>query len=149
MQMRASQTLKIRSSKKSLALLEGILAIPFFISIFATKNQPSMWIPVVILVIFAVVVFVWMISFRIEVAFGMLKYHSLLGGTKEVRLNEIEVARIEVGYSKYMDRFRPPVRLCVRPQRGLGAKAFDINLRVFDRSDIDQLLSVIQEGKED
>ena len=75
-----------------------------------------------------------------------MKYSTLLGGTKSVELKDVERAQVEVGYSRFRDRLKPPVRLIIRTRDG---RTFAMNLKVFRARDIKHLLSLLNAHQQD
>lgn len=105
-----------------------------------------MWVAV--LICFAGLCFLlfWIGSYRVEVDRGVMKYSTLLGGTKSVELKDVERAQVEVGYSRFRDRLKPPVRLIIRTRDG---RTFAMNLKVFRARDIKHLLSLLNAHQQD
>lgn len=102
-----------------------------------------MWIATAIVFAAGIAVFIWFRRFLLEVSGNVLRYRSLLGGTKEIRFDDIRTTRIESGFPHYRDRFRPTLRMIVLPKEGAGAAPFDINLKVFEKIDIDRLVEIL------
>ena len=131
---------------KILMLTSGYLLI-FSLWILFQRAPAEIWKRwgiVSILLVMSPFLFVWIKSFRLEVTGKTLKYYSLLGGLKEIQLDEIKKVKYEQGSSKFMDKFRPPYRLVVRLNPEVGMKPFDINLFVFDYNDIRKLFSFLK-----
>ena len=73
----------------------------------------------------------------------MLEYRSLFGGVRKIRLAEIESSAIQIGEYAYRDKFRPPIRLHIKPKRGVAQGPFDINLKVFEAGRLGELLELL------
>lgn len=136
--------LDMQASRGSYAMLLSCLALPLLICLLAARKQPSMWLPASICFGAMGFVALWLRSFRVSVTEDAIIYSSLFGGRRSVRIEDIESAEIEVGNPRYWDRLKPPFRLVIRPRQGVSAPALAINLKVFDKSDIAQLLSLLR-----
>jgi hypothetical protein len=63
---------------------------------------------------------------------------------KEIPLSHIMTTEMEMGFPRYWDRIlRPPICLVVKPKEGVQTKPFDINIKVFEREDMEQLLEIL------
>lgn len=60
-----------------------------------------------------------------------------------LRLSDIESAKIEVGYRKYMDTFRAPLRLVIRPTKTVRISTVTINLKLFGKTEVQELLGLL------
>ncbi len=140
-------TFRLRGAKSSLVILETLVLVPFGICLAAAFRQPGMWIACALLLAAGIFIFLWFESIVIEVKDGQLRYRSLFGGTKLLSMDEIKETRLEVGIQKYRDRFRPPYRLVVVPRSHVGVAPFDINLRIFSRRDIENLVALLSGGQ--
>ena len=65
-----------------------------------------------------------------------MQYFSLATGQRSLPLKDIERAKIEVGTRTYSDRFRPPLRLDIRPFKSRSLDPIVVNLKVFKDSDL-------------
>ena len=82
----------------------------------------------------------WLGSFQVRLFDTTLEYWSLFGGYRVLEQDEIAKARIEVGSSTYVDRFRPPIRLEILPDvLKQNRKPIFMNLKVFSRSDLKRI----------
>lgn len=129
----------VRRSPSSLLALEGVGAIPMAIWIAVSYRTATYWPPIIVLACWMLGIYVWFRSFSIQVSDGTLQYHSLFGGSRVIPLSEIKRAAIEVGISKYTDRFRPLFRLSIVSKDS----SFDINLKVFNKEDLQTLFMVL------
>jgi hypothetical protein len=83
----------------------------------------------------------WVATHRVLICDGTLAYGAGFGRSRQTRLDEIRSVHLEAGERTYRDRFRPLYRLVVQPHVG---RRFDIDLRMFDKSDALLLLDVLQ-----
>jgi hypothetical protein len=74
---------------------------------------------------------VWVRSFRIELTPDEFRYRSLFGGSRGLRYEAIESARIQVGVRVSKDRWKPHYRLVLTPKAGATARPIVVNLKVF------------------
>jgi hypothetical protein len=140
----ANTPLNMQASRGTYATLLSIMALPLVICLLAARKQPSMWLPVSIWLGVMGFVALWLRCFRVIVSEDALVYSSMFGGRRSVRLQDIKSAQIEIGNERYWDRLKPPFRLVIRPRPGISAPTLAINLKVFARSDIAQLLSLLR-----
>jgi hypothetical protein len=82
----------------------------------------------------------WLGSFQLRLLDSTLEYWSLFGGHRKLAHDEIAEARVEIGTAKDEDRFRPPIRLEVLPDRRHKNKPIFINLKVFQGKDLSRIL---------
>src|SRR5689334_10097581 len=87
--------------------------------------------------------FVWIACFKLVVANSFISYRTLFTGTRSFALSEIESCHLAVGYQKYWDRFKPPIRLVIQPQQSTGKKAISVNLKVLSNSDVLWIMKVL------
>jgi len=80
--------------------------------------------------------------FQIVLADDSISYRTLFGGTRVLKLSEIERAQFNSGPQSYWDRFglEPLDRLVVQPHSITGKAVLIINGRVFSNSDIKRVI---------
>jgi hypothetical protein len=86
--------------------------------------------------------YAWLSRFRIVIDAECLSYRSLFAGTVSYQFTEIRHIAMESGIRDYCDRFKPLVRLVIKPRKDLDAKPVYINLKVFSRSGVSQPFSL-------
>lgn len=131
------------ASTASLIVIEIIIGVLFLLCIVAALKQFTMLIPAFFCLGIGAFFFLWWKSFKIEIVGDTLLYSSFFGGTKTLPLEEVEKATIEIGSVKYMDRFKPPIRLVIKPMKDSSYKTININLKVFRESDISELIKLL------
>lgn len=142
--MRAS--LRLQADLASLVVWESIVGVGFLMALPAAFKRPSEWPSTIgVCLVAGVWVFIWIKAYKIEIEDGELRYRTLFGGTKKVLLSRIKSAKIEAGYKQYQDRFRPSIRLAIKLKDAPGV-AFDINLKVFSRAGIKQLVELLEQS---
>lgn len=135
----------IRGATGSLIVLETLAAVPLCLCIVAALKKANAVAPLIIVLTGMCLIALWVKGYVVRVFQGRLERQTFLGGRREINLVDIEEATVEAGRQKYMDRFRPPLRLAIKPHNHASAKSFDINLRLFSRNDIARLLNVLSE----
>jgi len=88
--------------------------------------------------------YVWLARFRLVSATESLSYRSLFGGTRTYRMLDIRRITKEVGFREYSDRFKPHVRLVIRPHTEISRFSVYVNLRVFGKPGARQILDDLQ-----
>lgn len=138
-----TSTMCLRAGRSTYLVFAVMFAIPLLINLFALLNDPSWWEPVIIILLAAVVCFAWLRSFEIVVAQGRLTYASLFRRAISIQLAEIAKVNIRTGCFTYIDRFKPTTRLIIHPLSATGRSPMIINLKVFDKKQIDVLLAFL------
>jgi hypothetical protein len=143
MQRMTDSMLHVPVSKGSFLWLQGLLSILTIVAIGAALRNPDLWIGIALAGAIQVFVAVWLLSFTLTLSGDTLEYRSLFGGVRRLRLVDIESSTIQIGQYKYGDRFRPPIRLCIKPKRHAGQRPFDINMKVFEARPLKELLEIL------
>ena len=120
-----------------------MFSVPFLLYLCVLWKDQSWWQPVIIIFLAAVICFGWLRSFKIVVAKGQLTYVSLFQRAVSIQLSEIAKVDIQIGCFTYLDRFKPTTRLIIQPQPSTGKSPISINLKVFDKKQIDVLLAFL------
>lgn len=142
--MSSEASIEMRANPASNVILVGISAFPLIICLLAAIKGRSMWAATLICLTGVAGLLFWLRSFRLGISDEVLRYTTLFGGTKTVELRDIASARVEVGYSRYRDRFKPPLRLVVSSRDG---RIINVNMKVFRACEVEQLLSVLGDGQ--
>jgi hypothetical protein len=121
-----------------------MVGIPLLLCTIAAIHQHSMWLAVAICFLGLGFVFVWLRAYQITVENGRLQYRSLWRGRQTVPLSDIQSAKIEIGNPNSGDAMKPPVRLVVQYVEAGKARHVCINLKVFSRSDVEEVLSLLK-----
>lgn len=110
-----------------------IIFMPLLVNGFSSSVLPLMlcWGVSLLFIIF------WISRFNIKIDNECIYYRSLFSGETCIRFTDIISVKHKVGMYKYTDRFLPPIRLEIRGRRG---KLIAINLKVFNREDIDSII---------
>ena len=132
-----------RPSLKSATVFLGSWALVFFLGVASALHDWAAWpIPAISGVIWAFLG-IWFLSHRIVIADNYLSYRTLFGGWKSIPLEQVQSVELEVGWKTYSDRFRPMLRLKVVPSDTSAFRPLIINLRVFKKEDISDLLQAV------
>jgi len=116
-------------------LVPGLALIP--------KNPPGLLGVVALNFLALALSFTWIASFKLVVANKFISYRTLFTGTRSLALSEIERCDLAIGYERYWDRFKPPIRLVIQPQQSTGKKAISVNLKVLSKPDVLWLMKVL------
>ncbi len=79
----------------------------------------------------------WLNVFQVRLSPTTIEYWSFFGGHRSLTKDHIKNACIQTGVVKYIDRFRPPMRLEIISSCS-HEKPIIINLKMFSRSDLDR-----------
>lgn len=141
---RAVQPMVLKAAGSTHVVVGVFCMLPFILGLAPQLlDRP----PVVeLLVIGAVIGFlaiVWVRSFRIELTPEEFRYRSLFGGSRHVRYDRIESARIQVGVRASKDRWKPHYRLVVTSLPGFEARPIVVNLKVFAFEPLKQVCAAV------
>jgi hypothetical protein len=81
--------------------------------------------------------FAWVGAYELRITDRRIDYFSLFTGERSLERQEIDHARVRVGWFTYSDRFRPMNRLELLPKRSADLHPIIINLRAFKKPDMD------------
>lgn len=143
---REIKELVFRACPSTYIVFTLIAGVPLLITAAAAFKNREMWQPVVMIVLLLIGCFLWIGAFKIVLTEGILSYRTLLRGSRSIPLSEIRKTRIEIGCFNYMDRLRPTTRLVIEPRHEETWRPIIINMRVFGRCNIDQLLDALNSG---
>ena len=121
------------------------LLISALLTVAALKN-PGMWMAVQLSLGISALLFVWVMSFKVELKDNKLHYSSLFGGKRVIGLDEIRSSKYLIGPERYLDRFLPLVRLRIDPKETSEVRPFSINLKVFRKGDAQQIVDAVGGG---
>lgn len=145
-------TATFHAARSTYVVAAFLCVVPVAVGLLAMATrprEPSSRGMAALAVAYSTAILLWVHKFRIKIGDGTINYQSLFGGTREVRVTDIESANIEVGMRKYTDRFRPPIRLVLGMRGSMGAsREVTINLKVFALSDIATLMEVVERRDE-
>jgi hypothetical protein len=113
---------------------------------FAARSDPGAFKIAVALLAAYVFVLVWIGRFQIILTDQTLVYKSLFGGTRRVAIEDIQSIRTQI---RPRARFGPVYQLVVLlASRTGGEERLIINMKVFERRDIQRLLQSLREKTE-
>ena len=138
----------VKFSVPSLVIAETFIGIPFVLSIIAVLKNPyninlNGWILIIGNLGLVILAFLWFKSYHIEISNGILKYRSPFSKIKQIPLNDIEEAGINIGVIEKKDVNRAFIRLVLLPKSTSQVKGFYINLKVFEKNGVKQLLDIL------
>lgn len=118
-----------------------ITGIPLLISLLATLKSPAAWPGVVACLFIMAAIFWWLNSFKILLSEREISYRSLFKGTASLAFSEIKEAKTDVTFSQV---FGPPIRLVLSPKPNIAKPPIIVNIKVFCRHDVAQLLKILE-----
>lgn len=119
-------------------VLDGIFLYTF---ISETNQSPQLWLGLAFGFFALGLLYAWLGGYRLRLFTSLIEYQSLFGGFRALRLNDIQHARIRIGWFTYWDRFRPTIRLEILPGNGAHKKPVVVNMKVFRKEDLDRVLN--------
>lgn len=137
--------MELRASKWTIVALGWAPVLVLGLGVVVTVQDLREYATVLVPVGALVLITYWTLAFRIVVDDQALEYRTGFWPRHRIRLNEINWVRVETGWRRYTDRFRPMVRLAVQPVAGCTVRRFDINLKPFGRRDIHRLLEMLEQ----
>lgn len=141
--MNTTSTICLRAGRSTYLVFAVMFAVPLLINLLALLRDRTWWQPVIIILFVVVACFAWLWSFKIVVANGRLTYSNLFQRPVSVQLSEIAKVDIQMGCFTYLDRFKPTIRLIIRCLPSTGKNQISINMKVFNKKQIDALLDII------
>ena len=140
--MRTEQSLATAIDAKACASTYAVFSVMFgllvMLGIAVAIKSPGTWqvaaIPGGMLVAFLL----WARAFRLTIAGEVLSYRSLFGGTRSIRLADVETAETKLAPLKY-----PVTQLIVTPKAATGQPPIIINMKVFSKQDLHRVFDVL------
>jgi len=135
-----SPTLSIRACGSSylvFTIVWGALLVLF--SIVSMHKGKILWLPIAICLFAMAIFYLWLGFYKLELSNNSITYRSLLRGTSSLAFSETDRVEIQTGHSKYSDRFRPTIRLVIKPKPFVNKPHLVVNLKVFNKSDLIRL----------
>lgn len=129
------------STYVTFGVIWGTLALIAFIVSWKTSSSLAVFALLILVMVFC---FTWIAAFKLVLANGVLSYRTLFGGTRSIPLSEIERAEGAIGYDKYSDRLKPPIRLVIQPSSSSRQKAIHVNLKVLRRQDVLRVIKALE-----
>lgn len=139
-----SLPIRARPSIQTYLVFSCLFGVPLLLCVIANLRQHFMWGGIVICLLVFCFVIVWLHSYQIIVEGNRLEYKTLLHSRRTVRLSDVKTAKVEIGYPRYRDRLKPPVRLMVCYLEDGYVKDICINMKVFSKADVNQLLLALK-----
>ena len=137
-----SGVLRFRAAASAYRLLMGLAGIPTWVALVSLSTPGATSFLLLGLGAMAVV-FLWLRRFTIEVTRDAITYRTLWSGTRTLRFTDIRKAAVEMGDVHEGFHTRPMIRLALYPYEGSGEERLDINMKVFEREDIQLLQSLL------
>lgn len=139
---------RFRPGKRPYFVFLLLFGIPIFLGVLVAifKTQEA-WKGVGYFILMAFCFYTWIYLHTIDIDLNRISYYSLFGGNRSLLIAEIANWSIRIGVFKYMDRFKPTVRLEIEsfdPEK----KSIIIAIKLFKKEDIDKVLSWLPADKE-
>jgi hypothetical protein len=131
--------LRFRAARSAYLLLMGMASIPSWAALPYLSDRGSAGFFMLGLGAMALA-FLWLWRFAIEVTQDAISYRTLWSGTRTLGFSDIRKAAVEMGAKEYEDRSRPTIRLALYTLKESGQEPIDINMKVFEREDVQLLL---------
>jgi hypothetical protein len=127
------------AAKSTFRIFGSILGVLFLMAIAANiREQRSIGALIMTAALFFGFM-IWISAFRLSLREGVLKYRSLFGGLRSIRLSDVERAEYKFAPEA---AFGPFVQLVLTPHPNAGPPVV-INMKVFSRADLDNLLDIL------
>jgi hypothetical protein len=137
-----------RASPATYVVLIGPWFVIALLMMFAGFETSEMWAAVGIPLGVVVVVTVWLLAFKVEVADKRLSYSSLLGRKRTVSIDDIRSVELKASGSTIRERFLPPTSLEIRAESKSGIVEFRINLKVLGRGAGSRIAEAVSRNRE-
>ena len=135
--------IRLRVATSAFLALLGPWVFVLALSLVATTKSTSAWNIVFLSTVVIIVIASWLASTSIALTSTELSYHSLLSWT-EIPFSEIEHAEIQIGAFGWADRFRGTTRLIVSSKREQESRQLVINLKLFKKHEVDEILRILR-----
>jgi len=137
------ETIRFRPAPSAFAVWGTIFGVPLIIVLATAQRRPAMWAFAMLCGVALIGSWVWLASIKLAISTDEICYETLLHSTT-LRFSELESVTLEAGRPTYRDKFRPTLRLVVRPKVSTGKASFDVNAKVFNPRDIETLVRTLQ-----
>ena len=91
--------------------------------------------------------YIWLHSYKLKITDGKLWYNSLLTKTFCISLDSIITSKIVTGYKTWDDLSRQPTRLVINYKTASETDHLSINIKIFKREKITQLMRILENRK--
>ena len=91
----------------------------------------------------------WLGAYQLRLSESLIEYWSLFGGYRALITDEIQQARIRIGWFSYWDRYKPTMRLELLSACPNNKRDVIVNLKVFRQEDIDRVFDWLGPKLED
>jgi hypothetical protein len=132
---------RYRACVSTYLVFGAITGIPFLISLLATLKNPTVWPSVIACFFIMAAVFWWLNTFKIQLSESGVSYRSFFKGAVYLAFSEIKEAKTDVTFSEV---FGPPIRLVLTPKPNVAKPPIIVNIKVFCRRDVAQLLKILE-----
>jgi hypothetical protein len=131
-----SEPLVIKACAFTYVAFGVMFGVPLLLGLAVSVTHPGSLRAVGLLVSVLALSWGWIGCFKLVVSNKFISYRTLFTGTRSFALSEIESCDLAIGAESYWDRFKPPIRLVIRPRQSTGKKPISVNLKVLSKSDV-------------
>jgi hypothetical protein len=140
----SARPIVLRATASSYGVLGFIFGFVTLMTGLATRSDRSMGPAFGASAAAWILSYVWLARFRIVADSDCLTYTTLFAGARTCCFTEIRKMSVESRVRDYSDRFKPFVRLVIKPNKEANAKPLYLNLKVFSRCGVRQLLDALR-----
>lgn len=127
-----------------------MLGVPLALCLFiALYRDRSFILPATICFIVTLCVLLWLQFFTLALSSDQISYRSFFSGAQQLDLRSIDKIEIQAGSFTYLDRFRPTIRLIIKPYASIGKSSIIVNMKVFDNRKMRHFLDVLEANLKD
>ncbi|PWT83549.1 MAG: hypothetical protein C5B58_06380 [Acidobacteria bacterium] len=143
----AAKPIEMRAARSTYVVFTLLPSVPQFIWIWVAITKPLPPLELVkvfgLFVSYFAFIYFFISRFLVSIVQDAVTYRSLFSGTRTLRLEEIDKAKIKIGEYKRGEGFKPFYRLELIPRADSGKKPIVVNLKVFSLADVRQILAIV------
>ena len=130
-----------RACRSAYVLIGGFWFVLFLWSLYlAFHSSFSQWQASIATGVVLLFLLVWLRTFEIRILDGVFCYRSLFGGTRVLKLEEIESAEIRIDLKS---RVGPVYKLILWPLPTTSSKQIVVNMKVFGKEDLHRVFDIL------
>ena len=141
--MNDPSTVTLRPPRSTYLVFWLIWAVPFGLGVVLAVQDRSHWQLLAAAMTGIALSMLWIWSHEVRLSKGELTYRTPFRKGRSISLSEIEKAEVKVGVFRYLDRFKPTVRLEIVPKPSSGREPIVIGLKLFAEQDVNRLFDAL------
>jgi hypothetical protein len=135
-----SPTLSIRTCGSCYPVFTILLGSPLALFFIVGMHKEKMFgLPIAFCLLAMALFYLWLGYHKLELLNNSITYRTLLCGTSSLGFSEMDKMGVQMGCSKYSDRFRPTMRLVIELKPSTNKPHLVVNLKVFSKKDLIRL----------